>query len=448
MPTKSEIRATFDRYDTDNSGSLSLTELEAALKDSRLPAYHAKEVFEIADTNHDGKIDYKEFEVFVTQKEHLLHSTFVKFDKSRTGYINKEDLNNVLTEMDLHPTKKDVDVLMEILDDDKSGQISYSEFRDHFILLNPVDFSKLADEWMHHSGDAVIGGISNKPADGYHKAASGGISAAISRTVVAPLERLRMQMSVDGAKYNNSNVQALKGMIKEEGVMGLWRGNGVNMIRIIPQNAVAFGIRGPVKKLIEDAFGQSAVTTLASNSLSGMICISSVYPLDLVRGRITTSPGVYKGIFDATKKISATEGVGALFKGISHANVWAIPYYAATFGAYTQAKSLYVSNFLDGKSDRAPGPLAGLVLGMVAGCSGTVSGFPLEAARRKLQMQGVGGRPVLYTGLADCLIKVAKEEGIGGLFRGCSANIVKMAPASAITFACYEKILTTLKATF
>lgn len=147
----------------------------------------------------------------MAQKEKLLHSTFTQFDKSNTGFINKGDLANVLDEMDLHPTAKDVDILMDILDDDHSGQISYSEFRDHFILLNPVDFSKLADEWMHHSGDAVIGGISNKPADGFHKAASGGISAAISRSVVAPLERLRMQMSVDGAKYNNSNVQALKG---------------------------------------------------------------------------------------------------------------------------------------------------------------------------------------------------------------------------------------------
>lgn len=95
----------------------------------------------------------------------------------------------------------------------------------------------------------------------------------------------------------------------------------MNMIRIIPQNAVAFGIRGPTKKAVEDAFGQSALTTLASNSVSGMICITSVYPLDLVRGRITTSPGVYKGIFDATKKIIGAEGVGALFKGIRYDNL-------------------------------------------------------------------------------------------------------------------------------
>lgn len=54
----------------------------------------------------------------------------------------------------------------------------------------------------------------------------------------------------------------------------------------------------------------------------------------------------------------------------------------------------------------------------------------------------------MYSSLADCLVKVATQEGVAGLFRGVSANIAKMAPASAITFACYEEILKTLKMTF
>lgn len=50
MSTTAEVQAIFDRYDYDKSGSLSLSELERALKDSKLPAYHAKEVFDVADT--------------------------------------------------------------------------------------------------------------------------------------------------------------------------------------------------------------------------------------------------------------------------------------------------------------------------------------------------------------------------------------------------------------
>jgi hypothetical protein len=110
-----------------------------------------------------------------------------------------------------------------------------------------------------------------------------------------------------------------------------------------------------------------------------MVCISSVYPLDLARGRITTSPGVYKGLGDALVRISKEEGVGALYKGISHANIWAIPYYAATFCSYDAAKKFYIEGYLgEGEEKRTVGPGVGLLLGMVGGCCGTVAGFPFE----------------------------------------------------------------------
>ena len=78
---------------------------------------------------------------------------------------------------------------------------------------------------------------------------------------------------------------------------------------------------------------------------------------------------------------------------------------------------------------------------MISGVVGTLCGFPLESSRRKLQMQGTNGRPFVYNGIFDCLTGTLKTEGAAGLFRGAGANVAKMAPASAITFACYEKIL-------
>jgi len=241
----------------------------------------------------------------------------------------------------------------------------------------------------------------------------------------------------------------IRHVIKTEGIPGGWRGNGVNMVRILPQNAVAFGAKGPIKQTIEEQFGKGVLTTIVGSSLAGMVCISSVYPLDLARGRITTSPGVYSGLGDALYKIASLEGVGSLYKGITHANIWAIPYYAATFCSYDAAKNAYVAGWLEnGEDKRQVGPGVGLVLGMVGGCCGTVAGFPFEAARRKMQLQGIGGRPAMYKGLFDCMGGVLRTEGVGGLFRGVSANIAKMAPASAITFSCYESILKELKGKF
>jgi hypothetical protein len=68
----------------------------------------------------------------------------------------------------------------------------------------------------------------------------------------------------------------------------------------------------------------------------------------------------------------------------------------------------------------------------------------LEFARRRLQAQGVGGRPVLYDGIFACMAGVVKEGGVMALYTGCTANVMKMAPAQAITFGCMGAIKPTL----
>jgi solute carrier family 25 phosphate transporter 23/24/25/41 len=73
---------------------------------------------------------------------------------------------------------------------------------------------------------------------------AGGIAGAVSRTVVSPLERLKILFQVQSAgreAYKMSIWKALVKMWKEEGVRGLMAGNGTNCIRIVPYSAVQFG---------------------------------------------------------------------------------------------------------------------------------------------------------------------------------------------------------------
>ena len=58
-------------------------------------------------------------------------------------------------------------------------------------------------------------------------------------------------------------------------------------------------------------------------------------------------------------------------------------------------------------------------------------------------------RPILYKGVVDSFKGIVATEGVAGLFNGCVANCIKMAPANAITFACYEVgLCTKLHATY
>lgn len=73
---------------------------------------------------------------------------------------------------------------------------------------------------------------------------AGGVAGAVSRTVVSPLERLKILFQIQGAgrsEYKLSVGKGLAKMWKDEGWRGFMRGNGTNCVRIVPYSAVQFG---------------------------------------------------------------------------------------------------------------------------------------------------------------------------------------------------------------
>ena len=73
---------------------------------------------------------------------------------------------------------------------------------------------------------------------------AGGVAGAVSRTVVSPLERLKILFQIQSGGKNEYNQSVMKGLLKmwrDEGWRGFMRGNGTNCIRIVPYSAVQFG---------------------------------------------------------------------------------------------------------------------------------------------------------------------------------------------------------------
>lgn len=81
---------------------------------------------------------------------------------------------------------------------------------------------------------------------------AGGVAGAVSRTVVSPLERLKILFQIQSAgreEYKMSVGKGLMKMWKDEGWRGFMRGNGTNCIRIVPYSAVQFGSYNLYKKV-------------------------------------------------------------------------------------------------------------------------------------------------------------------------------------------------------
>ena len=71
----------------------------------------------------------------------------------------------------------------------------------------------------------------------------GGIAGALSRTLTAPLELNKIQ------KQNHFMPNStIKDVLRKEGVRYLWKGNGVNCMRVFPQYAINYTVYRNVLK--------------------------------------------------------------------------------------------------------------------------------------------------------------------------------------------------------
>lgn len=85
---------------------------------------------------------------------------------------------------------------------------------------------------------------------------------------------------------------------------------------------------------------------------------------------------------------------------------------------------------------------------MAGGCSGAVAKTataPIERVKLLIQTQDanpkiISGEVARYTGIIDCFVRVAKEQGIGAFWRGNLTNIIRYFPTQAFNFAFKDSI--------
>ena len=79
---------------------------------------------------------------------------------------------------------------------------------------------------------------------------AGGIAGAVSRTTVAPLERTKILLQLHTMVGKSPKLrQVLKTVWKEEGWRGMFKGNGTNIVRIVPYSAVQFTVYEACKRV-------------------------------------------------------------------------------------------------------------------------------------------------------------------------------------------------------
>ncbi|KAJ1410968.1 Mitochondrial carrier protein [Sesbania bispinosa] len=264
---------------------------------------------------------------------------------------------------------------------------------------------------------------------------SGAIAGAISRTAVAPLETIRTHLMVGSSGHSTTEV--FQNIMKTDGWKGLFRGNLVNVIRVAPSKAIELFAYDTVNKNLSPKPGEQSKLPIPASLIAGACAgVSSTictYPLELLKTRLTIQRGVYNGLLDAFLKIIREEGPGELYRGLTPSLIGVIPYSATNYFAYDTLRKAYRKIFKQEKI----GNIETLLIGSAAGAISSSATFPLEVARKHMQVGALSGRQV-YKNVVHALVSILEQEGIQGLYRGLGPSCMKLVPAAGISFMCYE----------
>eukprot|EP01018_Ginkgo_biloba_P017803 Gb_34319 [translate_table: standard] len=448
------IRSLFNFFDASNSGYLDNSQIERGLGALQIPSEYkyARDLLNVCDSNQDGRVDYLEFRRYMDDKELELYLIFQAIDVEHNGCILPEELWDALIRAGIEMNDEELARFVEHIDKDNNGIITFEEWRD-FLLLYPHEatIENIYRYWervclVDIGEQAVIpqGIKSHIHATKYLIA--GGVAGALSRTATAPLDRLKvaLQVQTTGAHV----MPAIKNIFKEGGLLGFFRGNGINVLKVAPESAIKFYAYEMMKNLVVNFEGEEKEDIgpfgrLFAGGMAGAIAQTAIYPMDLVKTRLQTyvcESGRAPKLLKLSKDIWVQEGPRAFYRGLVPSIIGIIPYAGIDLAAYETLKDMSRQFLI---KDREPGPLIQLGCGTVSGALGATCVYPLQLIRTRLQAQPLNA-PSRYKGMSDVFWRTLKHEGFSGFYKGLLPNLLKVVPAASITYLVYEKMKKTL----
>ena len=252
----------------------------------------------------------------------------------------------------------------------------------------------------------------------------GGIAGVFSRTIVAPLDRIKILMQI--TKNNNVRfIQVMKQTIRQEKITSLWKGNILNCMRVFPYSSIQFATYDYCKKYSSiETENITIYNRLFFGIIAGSTATTITHPMDVIRHRLMCYSHI-NSLKHSIKDLYLENGLRSYFKGYGSTLVSLTPFIAINFSVYDQLKTQL-------NVDKT-NPIAILTLGAISAIISQGICYPLDTIRRRMQLSGNN-----YKNGLDVLVQIVKKEGIPKLYSGMIPNMLKIVPNNSIRFGVYE----------
>ncbi|XP_070323820.1 mitochondrial adenyl nucleotide antiporter SLC25A24-like isoform X2 [Odocoileus virginianus] len=384
----------FQDLDHNGDGVVDILELQEGLKNWN-PSFAREDIYKTIDTNADSGLNFEDFMRYLKDHERKMTLAFNSLDKNDDGIIETSEIIAVLKSLGINISETQAKKIIQSIDRDGTMTVDWDEWKNYFLLHPAKNIDEIAHFWK--------------------------------RSTIHNLQSGKMRL-LDGFKQ----------MVKEGGVRSLWRGNGVNVLKIAPETALKVGTYEQYKKwLSSDGAKIGIIERFISGSLAGATAQTCIYPMEVIKTRLAVGKtGQYSGIIDCGKQLLKQEGARAFFKGYIPNLLGIIPYAGIDLCVYEHLKNRWLEQHARGSLD--PGIVILLGCSTLSHACGQMASFPLNLVRTRMQAQALEEKRT--TSMIQLIQDIYNKEGKRGFFRGVTPNIIKVLPSVCISCLTFEKV--------
>lgn len=149
--------------------------------------------------------------------------------------------------------------------------------------------------------------------------------------------------------------------------------------------------------------------------------------------------GAYPSMLSGAVSIRNNEGIRGFYRGVGISMV-GVSHGAVQFAVYEPLKKAWAKYFSPGSSDgrERMSSTSTLVLSGTAKIIAGTATYPYQVVRSRMQTQDAESR--FGKGIRGVVGNVWRDEGVGGFYRGVGPNVVRVLPATWVTFLVYENV--------
>lgn len=269
----------------------------------------------------------------------------------------------------------------------------------------------------------------------------GGIVACgPTHSAVTPLDLVKCRRQVDSSLYK-SNIQGWKTILKTKGD-SIFTGLGATFVGYLFQGAGKYGFYEFFKKTYGDLVGPEYYAKyktgvfLAASASAEFLADLALCPFETIKVKTqTTIPPYATSVVDGWKKITATEGIGGLYKGL--APLWArqIPYTMVKFASFEKTVEQIYKYLGKPVSSYTPLQQTGVSFlgGYIAGIFCAIVSHPADVMVSKVNSEKKPNES-----LGQAVSRIYSKIGFSGIWNGLPVRIVMIGTLTGFQWLIYD----------